>query len=150
MTLHTALQKLRHSINRKRHSYLILTDKLEGVCCDELGKKSSAHDIMTPHLYASPGHFDGLKQDCIISIANTLEILQSCTKPLIYLFVKQNNVLPKDLVKSKTHLLKWLYRTELWKAPLEAPVKFQGNQNLLNLVLWRPDFAISGPLFIKQ
>ena len=25
---------------------------------------------------------DGLLQDCIISVANTLEILQYCTKPL--------------------------------------------------------------------
>ena len=28
-------------------------------------------------------YFDGLGQDCSISIANTLEILQSCTKPSI-------------------------------------------------------------------
>ena len=28
-------------------------------------------------------HIDGLVQDCSISIANTLEILQPCTKPLI-------------------------------------------------------------------
>ena len=27
---------------------------------------------------------DGLVQDCSISIANALEIMQSCTKPLIY------------------------------------------------------------------
>ena len=27
--------------------------------------------------------FDGLVQDCSISIANTLELLQSCIKPLI-------------------------------------------------------------------
>ena len=31
--------------------------------------------IMRPH------HFDGLVQDCSISIANALQILQSCTKP---------------------------------------------------------------------
>ena len=29
-------------------------------------------------------HIDGLVQDCSISIANALEILQSCTKPSIY------------------------------------------------------------------
>ena len=28
-------------------------------------------------------NFDGLVQDCSISIANALEILQSCTKPSI-------------------------------------------------------------------
>ena len=32
---------------------------------------------------SSQGHFDGLVQDCSISIANALEILQSCTKPSI-------------------------------------------------------------------
>ena len=29
------------------------------------------------------GGFDGLVQDCSISIANAMEILQSCTKPLL-------------------------------------------------------------------
>ena len=29
-------------------------------------------------------NIDGFMQDCSISIANTLEILQSCTKPSIY------------------------------------------------------------------
>ena len=29
-------------------------------------------------------HFDGLVQDCSISIANALEILQSCAKPLMW------------------------------------------------------------------
>ena len=29
-------------------------------------------------------HFDGLVQDCSISSALAMEILQSCTKPLIY------------------------------------------------------------------
>ena len=33
-------------------------------------------------------HIDDLVQDCSISIANTLEILQSCTKPLIASNVK--------------------------------------------------------------
>ena len=32
-----------------------------------------------------PVYIDGLVQDCSISIANTLEILQSCTKPLTYM-----------------------------------------------------------------
>ena len=29
-------------------------------------------------------HIDGLVQDCSNSIANALELLQSCAKPLIY------------------------------------------------------------------
>ena len=35
----------------------------------------------TAHAY-----FEGLMQDCINSIANVLELLQSCTKPSIVLF----------------------------------------------------------------
>ena len=38
----------------------------------------SAHAFWTTVLY-----IDGLVQDCSISIADTVEILQSCTKPLI-------------------------------------------------------------------
>ena len=33
----------------------------------------------------SMSHIEGLVQDCSISIANAMEILQSCTKPSIYL-----------------------------------------------------------------
>ena len=32
-------------------------------------------------------HVDGLVQDCSISIPNALEILQPCTKPLIYYLI---------------------------------------------------------------
>ena len=35
------------------------------------------------HLLSNKRNIDGLVQDCIISIANTLEILQSYTKPTI-------------------------------------------------------------------
>ena len=35
-------------------------------------------------LLSSKVYFDGLVQDCSISIANALEILQFCTKPSIY------------------------------------------------------------------
>ena len=37
-------------------------------------------------------HIDGLEQGCSISIANALEILQSCTKPSIYLSLGVLNV----------------------------------------------------------
>ena len=40
--------------------------------------------IYTRILRSKNHHFDDLVQDCSISIANALEILQSCTKPLIY------------------------------------------------------------------
>ena len=33
-------------------------------------------------------HVDGLVPDCSISIANALEILQSCTKPLMWEYFK--------------------------------------------------------------
>ena len=36
-------------------------------------------------------HFDSLVQDCSISTANSLEILQVCTKPLLFVF-PQNNI----------------------------------------------------------
>ena len=32
-------------------------------------------------------YFDGLVQDCSNSIANALDLLQSCIKPSIYFFV---------------------------------------------------------------
>ena len=35
------------------------------------------------------GHFDGLVQDCRNSIASALELLQSCTKPSIYFYLKE-------------------------------------------------------------
>ena len=36
--------------------------------------------------HVSINHFDGLVQDCSISIASALEILQSCNEPSIYMF----------------------------------------------------------------
>ena len=36
------------------------------------------YDIYVSHIY-------GLAQDCSISIANAVEILQSCTKPSLYI-----------------------------------------------------------------
>ena len=44
-------------------------------------------------------HFDGLAQDCSNSIANALELLQSCTKPLIYKCILSYSVLTLDLLK---------------------------------------------------
>ena len=36
-------------------------------------------------------HIDGLVQDCSNSIANALELLQSCTKPLIRLCLEHHD-----------------------------------------------------------
>ena len=35
-------------------------------------------------------HVDGLVEDCSISIANALEIMQSCTKPSLYTVYNSN------------------------------------------------------------
>ena len=40
--------------------------------------------IFTNFVFFNIDHIDGFVQDCSISIANTLEILQSCIKPSIY------------------------------------------------------------------
>ena len=48
---------------------------------------------------------DGLVQDCSISTANTMEILQSCTKPLIYILPCQYEF-PK--------ILQWLYSNQIF------------------------------------
>ena len=53
-------------------------------------------------------HFDGLVQDCSISIANALEILQSCTKPSIYrLSAHRFLLLVPELQMSCRHLTTW-------------------------------------------
>ena len=38
------------------------------------------------------GYFDGFMQDCSNSIANALELLQSCTKPSIWIFIYISNL----------------------------------------------------------
>ena len=40
--------------------------------------------------YVSYDYIDGLVEDCNISIANALEILQSCTKPSILSFLVES------------------------------------------------------------
>ena len=46
---------------------------------------NSSHRRNLGLLYScAPGHIHGLAQDCSISIANALEILQSCTKESLY------------------------------------------------------------------
>ena len=48
---------------------------------------------------SSREHIDGLMQDCSNSIADAMELLQSCTKPLIYVVWNLNCVI------SNTHAL---------------------------------------------
>ena len=42
-------------------------------------------------------YFNGFVQDCSNSIANTLELMQSCTKPLIWCFPQANVIIQKIL-----------------------------------------------------
>ena len=53
------------------------------LCFAKIFRKKSGQT--TPHMHWY--HIHGLAQDCNIYIANALEILQSCTKPSICLFV---------------------------------------------------------------
>ena len=53
---------------RKNFNYLLILSFEEW-------QKMQIYTFMFPQI-------DGLRQDCSISIANALEILQSCTKPL--------------------------------------------------------------------
>ena len=46
-------------------------------------------------------YIDGLVQDCSISIANTLEILRSCTKPSICIAIKIKKVFCKNCINLK-------------------------------------------------
>ena len=48
---------------------------------------------MTARIDISKEYIDALVQDCSISIANALEILQSCTKSSIFLQGKHQKVL---------------------------------------------------------
>ena len=57
---------------------------LSSIAAKQHAKLQSEMDILTHSLIGSGLHeIDGLVQDCNISIANALEILQSCTKPSI-------------------------------------------------------------------
>ena len=49
---------------------------------------------MKAYLIFSDAYIDGLAQDCSISIANALEILQSCTKPSIYVLLSFSELIP--------------------------------------------------------
>ena len=51
-------------------------------------------------------HIDGLVQDCSNSIANALELLQSCTKPLIYVNISSCIMFDYGVHK---HVIHWKY-----------------------------------------
>ena len=71
--------KAQQSKNRVHISWDILYCGFVSVCVTESSEKQN--------------HVDGFVQDCSNSIANALEILQSCTKPSIwYYFVLWNGI----------------------------------------------------------
>ena len=47
-------------------------------------------------------HINGLVQDCSNSIANTLEFMQSCTKPVIYALVLSTKQQQKQIKNAHT------------------------------------------------
>ena len=71
--------------------YLALTGELWGVFWEYVWENWQRYNgtALYMHFYVAMQAFhrkyiDGLVQSCIISIANALEILQSCTKPATY------------------------------------------------------------------
>ena len=58
-------------------------------------------------------HFEGLVQDCSNSIANALELLQSCTKPLICYSNKQYS-LDEIVTISSENLNEMVYLASQW------------------------------------
>ena len=67
-------------------SYLMA--QVNFTCHGQLGNhyfQTRINDKYIQHNENGECHIDGLVQYCIISIANALEILQSCTKPSIYI-----------------------------------------------------------------
>ena len=76
-------------------------------------------------------HIEGLAQDCSISIANTLEIQPSCTKPSTLLHLEKTSVL-RCLVSPYIHLfVKKLLTTIEYETPHYWP--FVGENHRLSL-----------------
>ena len=59
---------------------------------------------------SSKDYVDGLVQDCSNPIANTLELLQSCTKPSIY--VNDHRLMAKLYAKPQQSRPKWRFSPE--------------------------------------
>ena len=65
---------------------LIVLDDLLNICCQiVIATRTCITWIWHPRKYHLNNHIGGLLQDCSISIANALKIMQSCTKPSTYL-----------------------------------------------------------------
>ena len=84
-----------------------------------------------------------LVQDCSISIANALEILQSCTKPSMYGFLKQINQACTDYTWNKLHIKKYI-RSE--KSFTLSWAELNGNPGKLGQYCnsWCPGTALPG------
>ena len=67
-------------------TYICVTQWVNTHCRGFLAHDELIHKASTKVRY----NIDGLVQDCSISIANALEILQSCTKPSIWLHCSRN------------------------------------------------------------
>ena len=56
------------------------------------------HRNIQQYCFLYGNNIDGLMQDCSISIANALDILQSCTKPYCYDYFAWNYDIPTKLI----------------------------------------------------
>ena len=85
-------------------------------------------------------HFNGFVQDCSISTANALEILQSCTKPSIWCYLVTTNI-----STSITCLSSYLYLTPpvITKQSAMRPFCLQLLNQLIDVVVWHAGHNIS-------
>ena len=100
-------------------------------------------------------HVDILVQDCSISIANALEILQSCTKPSMYMMY---NMLKND-VENKLFLIHGAPFSMKWKNPSisrnsiacwASQTKVRHNPGVVSLTFHERSKIFSRNLFIAE
>ena len=85
----TSINTDRDTRSQRRYVFLSSTDSTVLACAGFHGDVLTLTKLLDARLKVRLQgifHIDGLVQDCSISSALAMEILQSCTKPLIYLF----------------------------------------------------------------
>ena len=108
----------------------------------------SKYSVVCRFLKERRKHINGLVQDCSNSIANALELLQSCTKPSIYVFANitmpADGLLPSDAIH--------IYRTDNWEAHiLYLSIKlYCVKMSLQNREYWRGFYLISSNLKVDS
>ena len=108
----------------------------------------SKYSVVCRFLKERRKYIDGLVQDCSNSIANALELLQSCTKPSIYAFANittpAHGLLPSDAIH--------IYRTDNWEAHiLYLSIKlYCVKMSLQNREYWWGFYLISSNLKVDS